>query len=174
MGQILEAANQLQTLTGGLVVLIHHTGKDATKGLRGHSPLFARMDAAIEVSRDGDRHSWRVEESKDGRDGDVHAFKLQIETLAIDEHGDAVTSCVVVPDHAAQDVQRVKLPQGGNQRVVLDGLRAMFKEGDTGKPGAPPLRPCIELEAAVSAGAARLTARPTAEPHVPGMPLPDC
>jgi putative DNA primase/helicase len=157
MGEILEAAKQLQSLTGGLVVLIHHTGKDATKGLRGHSSLFAALDAAVEVSRDGDRREWRVAKSKDGQDGDAHPFKLQVETLGIDEHGDPVTSCVVVVDHAARDVQRVKLPQGGNQRVVLDALRPMFKDGATGKLGAPPLRPCIELEAAIVKAAGHLT-----------------
>ena len=157
MGEILSAAKQLQSLINGLVVLVHHTGKDSTKGLRGHSSLFAALDAAVEVSRDGDRREWKVAKSKDGQDGDAQPFKLQIETLGTDDYGDAVTSCVVVPDHAAQDVRAVKLPQGGNQRLVLDALRPMFKDGATGKPGAPPLRPCIELEAAVSAGAGRLT-----------------
>ena len=33
----------------------------------------------------------------------------------------------------------------------------MFKEGITGKPGAPPLRPCIGLEVAVIRGASALT-----------------
>jgi hypothetical protein len=157
MGEILEAAKRLQTLTAGLVVLVHHTGKDASKGLRGHSSLFAALDAAIEVSRDGDRREWRVAKAKDGADGDAHPFKLQVETLGLDAYGDAITSCVVVPDHAARDVQAVKLPRGGNQRVVLDALRPMFKTGQSGKPGAPPLRPCIELESAVTAGAGRLT-----------------
>ena len=156
MGEILEAAKQLQCLTGGLVVLIHHTGKDATKGLRGHSSLFAALDAAVEVSRDGDRREWRVAKSKDGKDGDTQPFKLQIETLGLDAYGDATTSCVVVPDQTAQHVQRVKLPQGGNQRVVLDALRPMFKAGETGKPGAPPLHPCIELEAAIVKAAGNL------------------
>ena len=54
-------------------------------------------------------------------------------------------------------MRAVKLPQGGNQRLVLDALRPMFKDDTTGKPGAAPLRPCIELEAAVTAGAGRLT-----------------
>ena len=157
MGEILSAAKQLQSLINGLVVLVHHTGKDTTKGLRGHSSLFAAMDAAVEVSRDGDRREWKVAKSKDGQDGDAQPFKLQIETLGTDDYGDAVTSCVVVRDTAAQDVRAVKLPQGGNQRLVLDALRPMFKDGTTGKPGAPPLRPCIELEAAVVAGAGRLT-----------------
>jgi putative DNA primase/helicase len=70
MGEILEAAKTLQTLTGGLVLLVHHTGKNAAAGLRGHSSLFAAMDAAIEVSRDGDRREWKVAKSKDGRPPD--------------------------------------------------------------------------------------------------------
>lgn len=157
MGEILEAAKRLQTLTGGLVILVHHTGKNIGAGLRGHSSLFAAMDAAVEVSRDGDRREWKCAKSKDGADGDGHPFKLQIETLGVDDYGDPVTSCVVVVDNNAADIQRVKLPQGGNQRLVYEGIRGLFKDGHTGKPGAPPLRPCIELEAAVAAGAARLT-----------------
>ena len=157
MGEILSAAKLLQSLINGLVVLVHHTGKDATKGLRGHSSLFAALDAAVEVSRDGDRREWKVAKSKDGQDGDAQPFKLQIETLAIDDHGEAITSCVVLRDTAAQDVRAVKVPQGGNQRLVLDALRPMFKDGATGKPGALPMARCIELEAAVITGAGRLT-----------------
>ena len=157
MGEILEAAKTLQTLTGGLVVLVHHTGKNAAAGLRGHSSLFAAMDAAIEVSREGDRREWKVAKSKDGIDGESCPFKLAVEVLGTEPTGEAITSCVVVRDTAVEDVRAVKLPQGGNQRVILDALRPMFKDGTTGKPGAPPLRPCIELEAAVSAGAAKLT-----------------
>ena len=157
MGKILEAAKRLQRMTGGPVVLIHHTGKDAAKGLRGHSSLFAAMDSAIEVSRDGDRREWKVAKAKDGQDGDAHPFKLQIEALGVDDFGDPVTSCTVRADTSADDVRRVKLPQGGNQRLVYEGIRELFKDGVTGKPGAPPLRPCVELEAAVTAGAVRLT-----------------
>lgn len=157
MGEILEAAKLLQSLTRGLVVLVHHTGKNAAAGLRGHSSLFAAMDAAVEVSRDGDRREWKVAKAKDGQDGEAHPFKLHIEPLGVDEAGEAVTSCVVLRDTALEDVRAVKLPQGGNQRLVLDALRPMFKGGAIGKLGAPPLRPCIELEAAVTAGAGKLT-----------------
>ncbi len=161
MGEILEAAKRLQTLTGGLVVLIHHTGKDATKGLRGHSSLFAAMDAAVEVSRDGDRREWKVAKAKDGADGDARPFMLQVETLGIDSYDDPVTSCVVMPDHTARDVRAVKLPQGGNQKIVLTALRAMFKsDGQQGKPGAPPLAYCLELEAAITFAASALLVTP--------------
>lgn len=157
MGLILEGLKELQARTGGLVVAIHHSGKNVAAGLRGHSSLFAAMDAAIEVSRDGDRREWRVAKSKDGMDGDAHPFKLRIETLGQDEYGDPVTSCAVHPDHSLEDIKAVKLPQGGNQRLVLESLRPMFKGGAIGKTGAPPLRPCIELEAAVARAASSLT-----------------
>lgn len=157
MGEILEGAKRLQAMTGGLVVLVHHTGKDSTKGLRGHSSLFAAMDAAIEVSRDGDRREWRVAKSKDGQDGASHPFRLHVEALGMDEHEEAMTSCVVVPDTAASAVRRVRLPSGGNQKLVAEALRPLCKAGVMGMPGAPLNRPCIELEAAIAAGAASLT-----------------
>lgn len=99
MGLILEAAKRLQALTRGLVVLVHHTGKDESKGLRGHSSLFAALDAVVTVSRDGERREWKMGKSKDGADGDAHTFKLQVETLGFDEHGDPLTSCVVMPTY---------------------------------------------------------------------------
>lgn len=160
MGEILEAAKRLQGITGGLVVLVHHTGKDATKGLRGHSSLFAALDAAIEVSREGERREWKVAKSKDGASGEAHPFKLHIEMLGIDAYGDPVSSCVVVGDHAVREVRAAKLPQGGNQRLVLDALRPLFRDGVTGRPGAPPLQPCIEVETAITQASARLICEP--------------
>lgn len=162
MGEILEATKLLQVLTGGLVVLVHHTGKDESRGLRGHSSLLAAMDAVVEVTRKGksDRREWKVAKSKDGSDGDSHAFTLQVKTLEIDEYGDPITSCVVVPDTTGEKtVGGVRQPraQGGNQKLVLEALRPTFKGGVTGKPGAPPQSPCIELEIAVTKAAGHLT-----------------
>ena len=98
MGLILQAAKALQALTGGLVIVVHHTGKNTTAGMRGHSSLFAAMDAAIEVSRTGDSREWGIAKSKDGQDGGAHHFKLEIEQLGRDEYGDEITSCVVVSE----------------------------------------------------------------------------
>jgi hypothetical protein len=165
MGEILEAAKTLQTLTRGLVVLVHHTGKNAAAGLRGHSSLFAAMDAAIEVSREGDRREWKVAKSKDGIDGEACPFKLAVEVLGTEPTGEAITSCVVVRDTAVEDVRAVKLPQGGNQRVILDALRDLLqKAGPFNTPGAPascpPGRPAVELEVVLPRLAERLTVAP--------------
>ncbi|SFC33967.1 Primase C terminal 2 (PriCT-2) [Polaromonas sp. OV174] len=156
MGEILSRAKELQNLTKGLVVLAHHTGKNTAAGMRGHSSLYAALDAAVEVSRKGQRREWKVAKSKDGRDGDIHPFTLKIETLGNDAHGDPMTSCVVLSDSAAKSVSAVKLPQGGNQRLVFDALLPLFKAGSTDYSGAPKGHPCIALETAVITGAALL------------------
>jgi hypothetical protein len=157
MGTLIEAAKRLQALTDGLVVLVHHTGKNASAGLRGHSSLIAALDAAIEVSRDGESRQWSVAKAKDGEDGNCERFRLKVETVGLDSDGDPVTSCVVEKDNSIAIVKKVVVPQGTNQKLVLEALRPMFKDGTTGKAGAPPQAKCIELEKAVVSGGIKLT-----------------
>lgn len=157
MGAILEAAKALQLLTGGLVVLVHHTGKDTTKGLRGHSSLFAALDAAVEVTRNGDRREWALSKSKDGEDGLRYAFGLSVVRLGDDAEGQPVSSCVVAPDMSVTEAKRAKMPQGGNQKIAWDAIKPLLKDGVMGKSGAPLYRRCIELEAAIASAASHLT-----------------
>ena len=134
MGEILEAAKHLQSKTRGLVVVLHHTGKNTGNGMRGHSSLFAALDAAIEVSREGDARKWEVAKSKDGQDGASHPFTLQTETLGTDEYGDVITSCVVLPGAIVETVssRRDKLPRAS--KVALDALRTALDESGTSTP----------------------------------------
>lgn len=97
MGMSIEGAKILQRITGGLVLLVHHTGKDAQRGMRGHSSLRAALDCAIAVEREGDSRSWRIDKSKDSVDGAVHPFRLRQVVLGTDDDGDDITSCVVEP-----------------------------------------------------------------------------
>ncbi len=155
MGQIIAASKQLQLLVGGLVVLVHHTGKDASKGLRGHSSLHAALDAAIEVRRDGDRREWVIAKSKDGEDGEAHPFKLDIVELDTDEEGEPITSCTVHPlEEIADSIKKVMPPKSGNQRAVWDALGEIFRKAGAARPEdapdtLPQGRPCITLEAAI-------------------------
>ncbi|HKT98054.1 MAG TPA: AAA family ATPase [Paraburkholderia sp.] len=158
MGQLIEACKEAQRRLGGVVLLVHHTGKDGAKGLRGHSSLYAALDAAIEVSRNDGRREWSVAKSKDDADGGRHAFVLRVVELGDDEHGEPVTSCVVEADDSSAEVRRVKLPQGGNQRIALDALSEPLRQSrDFGKGDAAPNQPCLEIEAAVRLVASSLT-----------------
>ncbi|MCU0925488.1 MAG: helicase RepA family protein [Hydrogenophaga sp.] len=111
MGQAVAAAKAVQAAIGGMVLLVHHTGKDATKGMRGHSSLHAALDAAIEVRREGDGREWSVAKSKDGADGLGHQFKLDVVDLGLDSDGDAITSCVVKVGEAGLKVKPLTAPQ---------------------------------------------------------------
>ena len=159
MGTMIEAAKRLQAAIDGLVILVHHTGKDVSRGLRGHSSLFAALDVVIEVTRDDARRSWRLAKSKDGADGDEHPFRLRVVELGEDDGGDPITSCVVEPAERAEgSVRAAKVPTGGNQRLIYDALRELLQDARTfGEGGAPPTRPCLRLEDAIAATRDRLT-----------------
>lgn len=163
-GRILEAVKSLQQMTGGLVLLVHHSGKDTTKGMRGHSSLFAGMDAVIATSRSAGARSWCVEKCKDGPEGDAKQFSLSVLDVDEDEDGDPITSCAVAqPEDGTGDFQATgpRPPKGGNQRIVYDALLPLFRESRAfGKAGAPAVRPCLELEAVVPLIRERLTVEP--------------
>ena len=159
MGELIDACKRLQAELSGLVVLVHHSGKDATKGLRGHSSLYAALDAAIEVTCNGDRREWAIDKAKDGSDGERHAFALKVVEIGKDEDGEPVTSCAVVPDDAPPSA-RLKLPHGGTQKIVYDALGPLLRASPHfGKGNAPTGRPCVGIEAAILACADRLTCR---------------
>ena len=146
MGLILEAAKKLQRLTDGLVVLIHHGGKDAAKGLRGHSSLNAALDAAIEVSRNGESRSWRTSKAKEAEDGRRQGFRLKSVVIGYTEENEPESSCVVEPDDSpVQEEERLSpslayaleslhkaLEEEGTNAVHIDAWRKCFYSGHTG------------------------------------------
>lgn len=122
VGRALGHCKRIHELTGALVVLIHHSGKDATKGARGWSGLRAAADAEIEVVREMDQRSLRLTKSKDGEDGLEWGFALEVVEVGVDEDLDPITSCVVVE----ADVPLSKIigkPLGPNEQVVYEVLR---------------------------------------------------
>lgn len=107
MGALIAGLQEIQATLGGCVLVVHHTGKDQTRGLRGWSGLTGALDGAIEVSRTESSRMWGVTKAKDGEDGKVVTFELQVVVLDIDEDGVPITSCVVVsgkPDSTTEEV----------------------------------------------------------------------
>jgi hypothetical protein len=96
IGALVAACGHVQKATGAAVLLIHHSGKDATRGARGHSALRAAVDTelCLTVGDDG----WRVLSATKQRDwpgGKELRFKLAEVQLGKDGDGDPVTSCIV-------------------------------------------------------------------------------
>jgi hypothetical protein len=96
VGKALTHCKRIHELTGAMIILIHHAGKDASKGARGWSGLRAAADAELEVVRESTGRSLRLTKSKDGEDGMAWGFDLEIITVGVDEDLDPITSCVVI------------------------------------------------------------------------------
>ncbi len=148
MGRILEGAKMLQALTEGLVVIVHHTGKDSSRGARGHSSFFAALDAAIEVKRDpaAIQRSWEVAKSKDSEDGTAFFFSLSPVTLGYDHDLEPVASCIVIWD--THITKAYKPPQGERQKDALRAIKQLLMTSSSrGKASAPAGTPCLlEIE----------------------------
>ena len=127
MGLAISGAKALQRVTGGLVVLIHHMGKDISRGLRGHSSLNAALDACIEVKRHEDYRSWKLVKSRDSEDGVQGAFLLEPVEVRIDSKGRPVNSIVVVPTDLPEEPERANVPAHKNQNLALASLKAHFE-----------------------------------------------
>ena len=95
MAAFVDNAGQLAEAFHCLVIAVHHTGKDETRGKRGWSGLGGATDAEWEFSiKDGERKV-SVSKMRDGEDGWTWGFKLNQVELAEDSDGDPVTTCVV-------------------------------------------------------------------------------
>lgn len=129
MSQIISATNEIQTAMQGLVLLVSHSGKDTSKGIRGHSSLFAALDANIEVVRNGDARSIKVGKVKEGEDGAKRFFRLKPVVIGTDEDGE-ITSCVVEPVDESQAGKGDDRPLTKSQEYGLETLvKALRHEG---------------------------------------------
>jgi len=130
MGVIIKHLKLLQEMTRGLVLIIHHTGKNTSQGLRGHSSLKAALDANIEVVG-GDKRSWLLEKSKDGEDGKSFGFRLEIQYLGVDIDGDPISSCTVERDHSV--IFTKPEPTGGQQKTALKAIKQTLSNSVTNR-----------------------------------------
>lgn len=127
MGLVVAGAKALQRSTGGLVLLVHHTGKDASRGLRGHSSLLAALDASIEVKRHDEYRSWRLAKSRDSEDGVQGAFVLETVELGLSNKGRPISSIAVIPTDVREEHETPKVPVHKNQIAALARLMQCFE-----------------------------------------------
>ncbi len=119
IGRLLAHCKAIHKCTGSTVVLIHHSGKDTTKGARGHSSLRAACDAELEIIREGDARSITVTKMKDGDDGKEYPFKLITVDLGVNSKGKSITSCVI--EHTDESPKAVQNANKANQSTGEKG-----------------------------------------------------
>jgi hypothetical protein len=130
MSALIANADRLRILTGAAVMLIHHCGKDASKGARGHSSLRGAVDTEICIEGQTGRRTATVTKQRDLPSGQVFGFELELQVLGHDEDGDPVTSCIV---RHLDDGQAFKTrPKSKQQLLILNALES--RQRDASKP----------------------------------------
>jgi hypothetical protein len=104
-------------------LLIHHCGKDAALGGRGHSSLKSGVDTEFELTSRADSRVIKVTKSRDGEAGREFGFTLEIVSVATDEDGDEVTSCF--PQPCTPPPPPKKMPSGQQNAKLLMELERL-------------------------------------------------
>jgi len=163
MGGFITQAGKLQAFYDCALLVIHHSGKDVTKGLRGHSSLLGAVDTELEINRlDSVVNSGNeavkgsgtitVTKQKDGSDDiaigfDVVAIDVSTSALGFE----STTSLAVQPN--SEIVQTTKknaknnAGSGGNQRMEMDSLMKVIKEKASYREVEGTTRYCVGLQA---------------------------
>lgn len=142
MGALVKNMDAIRHAIGCCVLFIHHSGKDAAKGARGHSLLRAAIDTEIEVcvQEDSEVKQATMVKQRELKKGDVFAFTLTVVELGENRHGEPVTTCVVEMAEAGQepDNRPNSRTLTGDNRIALEVLQDLIAtKGKSGYAGTP-------------------------------------
>ena len=127
MGKVLAYARAITRATGAMVIFVHHSGKDESRGARGWSGLRAACDFELEIIRSDDDRVATITKLKGGQDGQEFGFKLEMVQVGVDEDGDPESTCVVAfTDSTKASVAQKAPPKGKGQAACLEQLEGLL------------------------------------------------
>jgi hypothetical protein len=132
MGRLMAFAALLGEGVEGVIVMVHHAGKDVGRGQRGWSGLKGAVDTELEVTKDDfGHHQIRLSKVRDGPlEGFTWAFGLEDVVLGHDADGDPITSAVpVYTEVVARAAPGPKLtPREKHVMLTITNLTALGDE----------------------------------------------
>jgi hypothetical protein len=137
MGKFVAICEAIAKAVDALVLVVHHSGKDESKGSRGHSSLLGALNFEGEVRKEKDETvgTLTVTKLRDGQDGTEYAFRLERVVLGTDEDGDEVsTAASAEADAGAARQTRNAAPGGASQRLVADAFSQFVDDHGRGNP----------------------------------------
>ncbi len=93
MGRVVARCGTIERHFECLVLLVHHTGKDVSKGSRGSNALNGAVDVTIAVEKAETHSTATVVEMKDGPEG--QNWQIRLLPYAADDTPEGMTPCVV-------------------------------------------------------------------------------
>jgi AAA domain len=139
MAAYIKAADAIRETFGCAVIIVHHCGVNESRP-RGHTSLTGAADAQLAVKRDpAGIITVSIEWMKDGSgEGDVVASKLESVEVGIDEDGDPITSCIVLPAEVPEGAkaQRKGKSMAKGAKIALIALQQAIEEAGQTPPAS--------------------------------------
>jgi hypothetical protein len=141
MGKVVLACTIVSEITGAQVIIVHHTGKDETRGARGSIALTGATDTMFRTVKIDTRQVALIcERQKDDEPAPELIFDMEIvDTELVDADRNPVTSLVPVlnPD-ASRTKKTRKAELKGAARIGMAALEMALKEH--GEPASEEVR----------------------------------
>jgi hypothetical protein len=141
MGRFVNRCSAIERHYGCLVVVVHHVGKDASRGGRGSNSLNGAADVTMLVEKTEAYSKVRIDEMKDGREGQEWRFKLvpyvltetsETPTETCSETSTCVVELLSEPSQAKPASTKAKKPPTGVVGDLLKVIRRSIEEsGET-------------------------------------------
>lgn len=137
MGAFIEGCDTIKRETGATLLVVHHSGKDDSKGARGSSAFRAALDVEYSVRREGEGGAivLTCTKMKDAEEPSPAAFDLRTVELFTDSDGEMVCSLVVrdvprTPQEVDPDLAGVS-NLTGNHATLWQCIRSRKAKGES-------------------------------------------
>jgi hypothetical protein len=134
MGSFITSMGKIQEFLACALMVLHHSGKDLAKGLRGHSSLLGAVDTQLEILRFEDQQKGVISltKQKDGQDGIRIGFEMtEVEISSSSLGFDPVVSLAVQASDEALNTNtkttRGHAGNGKNQRLEMLCLETVVR-----------------------------------------------
>ena len=149
MGAFIHNMGRIQRILNCALMIIHHAGKDSSKGLRGHSSLLAAVDSQLEIikidappdpaSEIAGRGLILISKMKDGQDGVKIGFemvKVEIQASQLGLSEAQISLAVRASDEAIQQQAKSQVSKpkaeknklNRNPKIALNAIHAAIKK----------------------------------------------
>jgi hypothetical protein len=153
MGSFITSMGKIQEFLACALMVLHHSGKDLAKGLRGHSSLLGAVDTQLEILRFEDQAKGIISltKQKDGQDGIRIGFEMvEIEISSSSLGFDPVVSLAVQASDEAVNQASKKAKnnarKGRNQSIAMESLGNVIKQKGIQKIVEGKLRTVVNLD----------------------------
>lgn len=125
IGAFVTNLDSLRHRWGATVLVVHHSGKDSTRGARGSTALRGAVDTEYRITKNIEGViTLEAGKMKDADTPERRVFLLApVELSLVDDDGESVWSRVLEPAGVTATI--LKRPKGANQRLALEALEVL-------------------------------------------------